>query len=174
MQVGMMSIEPIVTIYAQTMYDGTRLALAAGFVVAATGIANLIGAPTWGRIADRIGQHKVLCIALVSASLTFLPIAFASNIKMLTIGRFLLGLFIGGMLPSLNAIVRHLAPKEIQATAFGFNSSATFLGNLAGPLLGSTIAAEYGFRTVCFVTMAILLLDAAMIFKNRTLSRVSK
>ena len=47
-QVGMMSIEPIVSIYAKTLYTGSHLALIAGLVVAMNGIANLIGAPTLG------------------------------------------------------------------------------------------------------------------------------
>ncbi|MDR0249144.1 MAG: MFS transporter [Oscillospiraceae bacterium] len=168
-QVGMMSIEPIVSLYTETLYGGENLELMAGLAVAATGMANLVGAPVLGRIADRAGQRKVLCFSLVAASLMFLPQAFAANIGMLFAGRFLLGLFIGGMLPSLNALVRHLAPKSIQATAFGFNSSAIFLGNLTGPLIGSAVAAAYGFRDVFFVTMAFLLANALMIIPNRRL-----
>jgi DHA1 family multidrug resistance protein-like MFS transporter len=168
-QIGMMSIEPIVTIYAETMYKGPDLTLIAGFVVAASGMANLIGAPILGRIADRIGQREVLCFSLIAASCMYIPQAFASNIYVLLAGRFLLGLFIGGMLPSLNVLVRHLAPKEIQATAFGFNASAIFLGNFLGPLIGSGVEAAFGFRDVFLVTMAILLLNALMIFRNRNL-----
>lgn len=52
-QVGLMSIEPIVSIYAKTLYTGAHLATIAGLVVAMSGIANLIGAPTLGRLVDR-------------------------------------------------------------------------------------------------------------------------
>jgi DHA1 family multidrug resistance protein-like MFS transporter len=168
-QIGMMSIEPIVTVYAQTMYTGANLTLIAGFVVAASGVANLIGAPILGRIADREGQRKVLYFSLAAASLMFIPQAFAPNVYVLLAGRFLLGLFIGGMLPSLNALVRHMAPEKLQATAFGFNASAIFLGNFFGPLIGSGLAATFGFRSVFFATMAILMLNSVMVFGNKHL-----
>jgi len=168
-QIGMMSIEPIVTVYAKTLYEGRHLALIAGLVVAITGIANLIGAPTLGRIGDRIGQRKVLVAALCLAALTYLPQALAVSIPVLLVGRFLLGLFIGGMIPSLNVLVKKLAPKNIQATAFGFNSSALFLGNFIGPLIGSTVAAAFDIRVVFYVTMAILLANAVSISFNRHL-----
>ena len=173
-QIGMMTIEPIVTLYAQTLYIGTHLATVAGLVVAISGVANLVGAPTLGRLGDKIGQRKVLVLALCAAALMYIPQALANNIGVLLVGRFLLGLFIGGMLPSLNSLVKLKAPKGLQATAFGFNSSSTFLGNLIGPLIGSSIAAAYGIKNVFYATMAILLLNAAMIFFNRKLDVFQK
>lgn len=168
-QIGMMSIEPIVTVYAKTLYTGAHLAFFAGLIVAITGIANLFGAPTLGRLGDRIGQRMTLVIALVMAAVAFIPQAFATNISMLLVGRFLLGLFIGGMIPSLNALVMKLAAPEIQGTAYGFNTSSLFLGNLIGPLLGSHLAAAYGFTSVFYVTMSILLLCAIFVYTNRSL-----
>lgn len=168
-QVGMMSIEPIVSIYAETLYTGMHLALIAGLVVAMSGIANLIGAPTLGKLGDKIGQRKVLMIALCSAACMYVPQALATNINVLLVGRFFLGLFIGGMIPSLNVLVKKKAPKELQATAFGLNSASTFLGNLIGPLLGSTVAATYGIKNVFYVTMVILLFNAVMIYFNQNL-----
>ncbi|HET7560248.1 MAG TPA: MFS transporter, partial [Limnochordia bacterium] len=173
-QAGMMSIEPIVTIYAKTLYTGAHLTLIAGLVVAMSGMANLVGAPTLGRWGDVIGQRKVLVLALCAASLMYIPQALAGGIGTLLVGRFLLGLFIGGMIPSLNVLVKKLAPAELQATAFGFNSSSTFLGNFIGPLLGSSVAVAYGIRSVFYVTMAILLLNAVMIGFNKKLDAQPK
>ena len=168
-QVGMMSIEPIVSIYAKTLYTGSHLAMIAGLVVAMSGIANLVGAPSLGRLGDRIGQRKVLALAMSAAACMYIPQALAGNIGVLLVGRFLLGLFIGGMLPSLNTLVKIKAPEELQATAFGFNSSSTFLGNLIGPLIGSSVAAAYGIKYVFYVTMIVLLANAAAIFFNKKL-----
>jgi DHA1 family multidrug resistance protein-like MFS transporter len=143
----------------------------AGLVVSMSGFANLIGAPTLGRLSDRIGQRKVLTLALSAAACMYIPQALAGSIGVLLVGRFLLGLFIGGMLPSLNVLVKIKAPQELQATAFGFNSSSTFLGNLIGPILGSSVAASYGIKNVFYITMAILFVNSVMIFLNRELDR---
>lgn len=166
---GMMSIEPLATVYAKTLYHGMHLEFFAGLVVSITGMANLIGSPTLGRIGDKIGQKKVLAFALLMAALAFIPQALAGDITTLLIGRFLLGLFVGGMVPSLNVLVKKLAPIEIQATVFGFNSSSLFLGNFVGPLIGSHVAAIWGIRSVFYVTMTILLINSFAIFFNRTL-----
>jgi DHA1 family multidrug resistance protein-like MFS transporter len=120
-------------------------------------------------LGDRIGQRKVLTLALSAAACMYIPQALAGSIGVLLVGRFLLGLFIGGMIPSLNVLVKIKAPVQMQATAFGFNSSSTFLGNLIGPLIGSSVAAAYGIKNVFYVTMAILLANAVMIFFNRKL-----
>lgn len=168
-QAAMMSIEPIVTLYAETMYHGRHLAVVAGTVVAASGMASLLGAPILGRVGDRIGQRKVLVIALSMAAFAFLPQALAPDIGVLLVGRALLGLFVGGMIPSLNVLVKKLAPTEIQATAFGMNSASLFLGNFLGPLIGGTVAASTGIRSVFYVTMALLLINAVIVAFNRKL-----
>jgi DHA1 family multidrug resistance protein-like MFS transporter len=166
---GMMSIEPLATVYAKTLYHGLHLEFFAGLVVSITGLANLIGSPTLGKIGDKIGQRKVLAFALLMAALAFIPQALAGNITTLLVGRFLLGLFVGGMVPSLNVLVKKLAPVEIQATIFGFNSSFLFLGNFVGPLIGSQVAATLGIRSVFYVTMSILLINSIAIFLNKSL-----
>lgn len=169
-QAGMMSIEPIITVFTKTIYHGPHLSTIAGLVVACSGMANLIGSPLLGRLGDRIGQKKVLAIALTCAALAFIPQALSHSIGMLIAGRLLLGLFVGGMIPSLNVLVRKMAPEHMLARAYGFNSSALFLGNLIGPLVGGSVAAYFGIRSVFYVTMACLLLNAITIAFNRKLS----
>jgi MFS transporter, DHA1 family, multidrug resistance protein len=168
-QIGMMSIQPILTIYTKLIYHGSHLEFMAGLVVAVAGFANLIGSPVLGRFGDRIGQRKILIFSLTMAGITFLPQALSDSITVLLVARFLLGLFVGGMLPSLNVLVKKLAPQHIQAKAFGFNSSSQFLGNLIGPLLGSSVAAAYDIHYVFYITMIVLFSNALIIFWNRKL-----
>ncbi|GEO26636.1 MFS transporter [Alicyclobacillus acidoterrestris] len=170
-QLAMMSIEPIVTIFTRDIYHGANLSIIAGLVVAMSGIANLIGTPTLGRLGDKIGQRKVLLFALIFAALSFIPQAIAHSLGMLLVGRFCLGLFLGGMIPSLQVLVRKLAPVNIQATAFGWNSSSMFLGNLVGPLVGGSVAAAYGIRSVFYITLSLLLANAAVVALNRKLGK---
>nr|AYQ74882.1 MFS transporter [Cohnella candidum] len=170
-QIGMMSIQPILSIYTKLLYHGVHLEFIAGLVVSVTGVANLIGSPLLGRFGDRVGQRKILIFSLVMSGLTFIPQALTHNINVLLIGRFLLGLFVGGMLPSLNVLVKKLAPQEVQARAFGLNSSSQFLGNMIGPLLGSTVSAMFDIHYVFYITMGVLFANALMLLFNRKLEQ---
>jgi DHA1 family multidrug resistance protein-like MFS transporter len=162
-QMAMMSIQPILPIYTKTIYNGSHLAFMVGLVSAITGVANLIGSPILGRLGDKIGQRKILIFSLIMCAVAFIPQIFATTITGLLIGRFFLGLFIGGMLPSLNVLVKKMTPKELQATAFGLNSSARFLGNLIGPIFGSFVATTFQIQDVFYFTIVFLLMNASMI-----------
>jgi predicted MFS family arabinose efflux permease len=54
------------------------------------GVANLVGAPTLGRIGDKIGQKKVLAFALLMAALAFILQDLEGNMTTLMIGLFFL------------------------------------------------------------------------------------
>jgi MFS transporter, DHA1 family, multidrug resistance protein len=66
------------------------------------------------------------------------------------------GLFIGGILPTANALIGRSVARESRGTIYGMTASATFLGNSLGPLTGGGIAAGLGIRWV-FVMTTILL-----------------
>ena len=71
--------------------------------------------------------------------------------------RFGVGLFLGGVLPTANALIGRIFPLERRGQVFGITSSATFLGMFSGPLLGGTIAARFGFEAA-FVTIGAMAL----------------
>jgi MFS transporter, DHA1 family, multidrug resistance protein len=57
------------------------------------------------------------------AGVNFLPQALANSIWILLISRCLLGLLVGGMLPSLKVLVKKLASRIFKQKVLGFNSS---------------------------------------------------
>jgi len=66
-------------------------------------------------------------------------------------------MFLGGVLPTANALIGRIFPVERRGQVFGITSSATFLGMFCGPLLGGTIAARFGFEAV-FLTIGVMAL----------------
>jgi DHA1 family multidrug resistance protein-like MFS transporter len=101
-----------------------------------TGLANVISAPFLGNRSD----------------VTF------------TAERFGVGLFIGGILPTANALVGRLVPRAERGTVYGITASAMFLGNSLGPLTGGAVAATFGLRWVFLVTAAVLLANLAWVY----------
>jgi DHA1 family multidrug resistance protein-like MFS transporter len=128
----------------------------AGLAFSITGLADLVSSPFLGKRSDVIGYRRVLLICLAGATLASIPQIFVQSYWMFVAERFGVGLFIGGILPTANALIGRSVSRETRGTVYGMTSSATFLGNSLGPLMGGSIAAGLGIRWV-FVVTAILL-----------------
>jgi DHA1 family multidrug resistance protein-like MFS transporter len=166
-QVAMMSLQPIVPVFAGMLYSGEHMELITGLVISISGVGTLIGSPILGWISDRFGPRWVLILSMLACAVSFIPQALAQSIAMLLAARFALGLFMGGMLPTLNVFIRKMAPRHMHARAFGLSTSSQFSGNLIGPMLGSVVASAFGIRYVFWVTMILLLINIAFIYGNR-------
>ena len=164
-QFGVRTVQPIVTLYVKEMVGNLpNVATLAGIAFSITGVANVISAPFLGNRSDQIGYRRVLLIALLGASLTTLPQAFTHNYWLFTAERFAVGLFIGGLLPTANALVGRLVPRSDRGTIYGMTSSAMFMGNSLGPLLGGFLAAGLGFSWVFLMTGGVLALNLVWVY----------
>ena len=164
-QFGVRTVQPVVTLYVKEMV-GNRpdLATLAGIAFSVTGLADLIASPFLGKRSDVIGYRRVLLICLFGATLMTLPQAFAGNYWAFTAERFAVGLFIGGILPTANALVGRLVPAAERGSVYGMTSSAMFLGNSLGPLSGGLVAAAFGLRWVFLVTACVLALNLFWVY----------
>jgi DHA1 family multidrug resistance protein-like MFS transporter len=164
-QFGVRTVQPVVTLFVQEMV-GARpdLATLSGIAFSVTGLANVISAPFLGNRSDVIGYRRVLLICLLGATLTTLPQAFTENYWLFTAQRFGVGLFVGGILPTANALVGRLVQRAERATVYGITASAMFLGNSLGPLTGGAVAAAFGLRWVFLVTAAMLLANLLWVY----------
>ncbi|WP_309120101.1 MFS transporter [Paenibacillus sp.] len=160
-QVSMLSSLLLIPLFVQELHGTEMLAFYAGLVGSITGFANMAASPLLGRFADRVGYEKVLTVCLIGAALSFIPQAFVDNIWQLIASRFLLGLFMGGLLPSVNALLRVYTPDGMESRAFGFNSSFLSLGNILGPMIGGVLAGWIGIRGIFFFACIMLLTNAA-------------
>jgi MFS transporter, DHA1 family, multidrug resistance protein len=164
-QFGVRTVQPIVTLYVKEMVgDLPNVATLAGIAFSITGVANVISAPFLGNRSDRIGYRRVLLISLLGSTLTTFPQAFTDNYWLFTAERFAVGLFIGGLLPTANALVGRLVPRSDRGTIYGMTSSAMFMGNSLGPLLGGFLAAGLGLSWVFLMTGAVLALNLIWVY----------
>lgn len=159
-QVAMLSSMMLVPIFVQELHGEYMLSFFAGLVGSVTGFSNMIASPVLGRAADRFGHEKVLVIALIGGALSFIPQAMVDNIWQLLASRFLLGVFMGGMLPSVNALLRKHTPDGMESRAYGFNSSFLSLGNIIGPLIGAILGGIIGIRGLFLFGSGLLMLNA--------------
>ena len=158
---GTMSFEPIITVYvAELVPDPARVTLVAGFVMSAAALGAILSAPRLGRLADRVGHWTVITGALAVAALLLIPQAFVTESWQLIVLRFLMGLALGGLLPSVTSIIRHNVPDGVGGNVLGYSISAQYIGQVAGPVLGGFVGGHFGMRAVFLSTAVLLALGA--------------
>jgi DHA1 family multidrug resistance protein-like MFS transporter len=86
--------------------------------------------------------------------------------------RFFVGLFLGGMLPSVHSLIRHYAPEGMESRTYGYSNSAIFLGNLLGPIGAGFLASHFGLRSI-FIWATVLLLINVVWIKWILLSKIN-
>jgi MFS family permease len=157
-----MSIEPIITVYiGQLQPIGGDVVFTAGLVMAAAAVGSILAAPRLGKLADRIGPWKLIAICLAICGLLLIPQALVTNSWQLIGLRFLMGVSLAGVLPSIAATIRHSVPHEAAGTILGYNTSAQYAGQVLGPLAGGFVGGHVGMRAVFWVTTLIMLGGAA-------------
>lgn len=166
LQLGLYSIEPIITIYVkQLSHSAAHITLIAGMAFSISGLANIIAAPRLGKLSDKIGPQKVMLVALLAASIIFIPQAFVTNPWQLMGLRFLLGLATAGLTPSVTTLLKKITPPAITGRIFGFAMSAQYLGVFGGAILGGQVASSFGIKYIFFITSALLLINALVVYK---------
>jgi DHA1 family multidrug resistance protein-like MFS transporter len=164
-QFSVRTVQPMVTLFVQELIGSPpALATLSGIAFSITGLANLIAAPFLGNRSDVLGYRRVLLISLLGATLTSIPQIFVTSYWLFVAERFAVGLFIGGILPTANALIGRGVPRENRGTIYGMTASASFMGNSLGPLSGGFIAAGLGIRFVFVVTAALLLANLIWVY----------
>lgn len=156
-----MSIEPIITVYvAELVVDPAKVTLIAGVVMSAAALGSILSAPRLGKLADRVGHWTVIVGALSIAALLLIPQAFVTDSWQLIGLRFLMGLALGGLLPSVTSVIRHNVPDGVGGNVLGYSISAQYVGQVAGPVLGGLVGGHFGMRAVFLATAVLLALGA--------------
>lgn len=160
LQFAMISPMSLLPLYVQKLHGSSvDIALWAGFVIAVTGLSNMIASPILGRLSDKVGANRILTYALIGTGLTLIPQAFVQSVWQLIIVRFMMGVFMGGLLPSVNALIRSYTPDGMESRAFGFNTSALALGNMLGAIIGGFLSGFIGIEGLFLISGSLLIIN---------------
>jgi DHA1 family multidrug resistance protein-like MFS transporter len=127
-----------------------------GLILGATAITASIGAVLVGKVSLRIGYGRSLLICIAGSLVFTLPQAFARTPYQLLAFRALMGFFLGGTMPSLNALLAGLCERSRQGSVYGLSSSVQNAGAAFGPALGAFVATDFGYPAAFLTTGAIL------------------
>ena len=166
------SISPLLSLYVrQLMHHGNNVALVSGVVAATPGIATLIAAPRFGALGDRIGSEKILLGGLIFAVFVYVPQAFVQNVWQLGALRLLVGVADAALLPQVQTILAKYSPHSSAGRIFSYNQSFQAMGNVAGPLIGSSVSGLFGYSGVFLSTTVLVIVNLFWVRQNTRVLR---
>jgi MFS family permease len=166
LQFSLMCIEPILTVYiAGLVPESDHIALISGAVFSSAGFASVLFGSRLGSLSDRIGTQKVLFGALLTACAVAIPQAFVTAPWQLGILRFIHGIAVAGLMPSINHLIKEFVPQEFLGRMYGINQSFQFIGMSSGAIFGGFIAEHFGISVLFFLAAAMLLASAGLCYK---------
>jgi DHA1 family multidrug resistance protein-like MFS transporter len=171
LSLGTMAISPLLAIFVEQLsHNDASVASLAGAAFGVTGLTNAIAAIAFGRLADRLGQRRILIgCSLAAGFLATLP-AFVQTPPQLIVARGLYGIASGGMLPTANTLIADVTPPESRGAVYGLTSAASSLGSAIGPFAGATLAAIVSIRVVFLCAASVLFFISGWVW--RMLGRV--
>ena len=92
---------------------------------------QFLGEPFWGRMSDRVGRRPVLMITIAGGALAYVALAFAPNIWLAFLARFVGGV-LSGNISTLQGALADITRPEERAAKMGLMGSAFSLGFMVG------------------------------------------
>jgi DHA1 family multidrug resistance protein-like MFS transporter len=161
-------ISPILPLFIQSLTeDASTVGLTTGLIFGLGALSAAIASAALGGISYRIGYRRVLLICIVGATALYIPQAFVTAPWQLLVLRVIGGLFLGGTMPSANALIANRTEKSRQGEIYGLSSSVGSGGMALGPIVGASVSIVWGYRAVFIVTAFILLVTAAVLVLAR-------
>ena len=154
---GITLVLPILPLFVGDLGVSDTAAVTAwsGIAYSATFLTAALTAPLWGHLGDKYGRKSMLIRASLGMAIAMSLIGLAQDVWQLVALRLLAGL-LGGYSSGSMILVAAQTPKERSAWALGVLSSAIMAGNIAGPLLGGTMAELFGVKTAFFAVGALI------------------
>ena len=117
-----------------------------GYLLSAGIFGMAAGSMLISPLADKIGRrrHTIICLALIVIGMSLS--AMAQNLSWLLAARAFAGLFLGGIVASLNVLVAEYSSDRRRGTVMGIYGIGFPLGAALGGLISVALIGAYGWR----------------------------
>jgi DHA1 family multidrug resistance protein-like MFS transporter len=147
-------IIPLVVLDMTNVLEG--VGSLSGLIIGVASIGGALGSVLAGKISGKLGYERVLLVCIAGAFLFYLPQGFATEPWQLVLLRFVSGFFMGGTMPTANALIAFRAERKKQGAIYGLSSAMSSGGNAIGPAFGALAATMIGYPAVFFTTTILL------------------
>jgi MFS transporter, DHA1 family, tetracycline resistance protein len=166
-------IIPLLPFYAEHFHADP---FTVGLLMATYSLAQLIAAPLWGSLSDRIGRRPVLLITLGGAAASYIWLGFVDSLFALFAARAVGGAMAGNISAAF-AYMADITTKEDRAKGMGLIGAAFGLGFIAGPAIGGLLAgadpatANYSLPAFAAAGLSLVSLLLAILILKESLSK---
>jgi AAHS family 4-hydroxybenzoate transporter-like MFS transporter len=134
-----------------------------GLVFAAGTLGAMLGAMTFGPLADRFGRKRVLIVSTILFGIFTLLVAHAQSYSTLVLYRVMAGLGLGGATPCFLALVSEYTPRQLRGTVVSVLWAAFPLGIMLGGFVNSYLVTAFGWQMIFYVGGVLPLIVAALL-----------
>jgi len=148
--VGFAIVLPLLPSYGSRFGESD---LAIGFLVASYSLVQLLLAPWWGRLSDRIGRRRVILAGLAGSAFSYLLFAWATSFVLLLLSRVVAGAT-GATVNVAQASLADGTPPEKRSHMMGLIGAAFGMAFIVGPALAG-ITSGHGDATPGYLAAAL-------------------
>lgn len=121
-------------------------------------IASAVALPALGAIEARLGLRRSFMLAVAGFGISSFLCGLAPNIETLVIARFMQGLCGAGLLPLSQTAMQGAYPVNQLSKVFAFFGMGVMVGPVVGPGLGGWLTENFGWRSVFYINMPVVVL----------------
>jgi DHA1 family multidrug resistance protein-like MFS transporter len=160
-------IQPLFALFIERKLSSTMyIATITGSIFGVMGLFQVISSSFWGKLNDKREIRKNIVWALVGAGIGYAMHVVTTGVWELIPIRALLGLCIGGVMPSLFSFINKCIPDHKKGGVMGIASSFTMFGNLIGPISSGYIASVTSINFVFILSGGILALSSILAYNK--------
>ena len=158
-QMGRMMVIAILAFFARELIaNEDQLNSTVGLMIGITSGSATLSAVYLGKLGDRIGHKKILVISTLASGVFYLPQTIVTAAWQLVILQALVGVALGGIIPSLAALLANYTDEGHEGAVYGLDNSINAAGRSVAPFAGSLIAGWLGLRATFASTSLIFFL----------------
>ena len=111
-------------------------------------VGMIVGGMAFGPVADRSGRRIMVMAGILVFGVTTIGLAMVQSLEMLVLLRFIAGLGLGVVGPTVISIASEFAPTRSKATVVMLITSSLAVGGFLGGLVAGLIIPAFGWRSV--------------------------
>jgi len=158
-QLGRMMIIPIIPLFVETLLvESNTLNTFTGLITGVSSATTTLCAVYFGRLGDRVGHRRILISSLFFSACMYLPQSLVEEGWQLLILYALVGVGLGGIIPSVNALLAHYTIPGEEGAVYGLDNSIRAGARSLAPMLGSGLALWFGLRGTFVATALVFVL----------------